>query len=72
MRKRGRRASGRGAKARAVRLTGKPDGSETTLGAKRWAAKQPYIPFEGLMNVCPQLCRGMVTRDNFSGGASIG
>jgi hypothetical protein len=30
-------------------------------GAKRWAAKQTYSPFEGLMTECPRLCRGMVT-----------
>lgn len=50
--------------ARAERISAwvevKPTGLETTLGAKRRAAEQPGSPFEGLMNECPRLCRGMM------------
>jgi hypothetical protein len=29
------------------------------------SARRPYSPFEGLMNECPRLCRGMVTPGYF-------
>jgi hypothetical protein len=48
----------RGPKSRVARFAGGSTENGVTIGAKRWAAKQPYSPFEGLTNECPGFAGG--------------